>query len=1119
MSSGDYTRVTFDHLEDHIGVLMQQGRVLLDADFNELVEIVERRIRAGTLDTIGRCAYPIEETPDAFRIQIAGTTVTIGRGRIYVHGLLAENHGKGARVFDPHLGEEHGTQALDYDEQPYLPKRGAVRAADESPMPATGGPHLLYIDVWQREITYLEEPDLVEKAVGVDSTTRLQTAWQVKALADAGGTCDTPGAEIPAWLDLTRPSGGRLTTAAVGVPASDDPCIVNPTGGFRGTENRLYRIEIHEPGPLGTATFKWSRDNGSIAAAVTGINAARDQVTVSRTARDAVLRFSPQDWVEVLDDWHELLRRPGVLRKVVTVDDVAQTLVLDAALPAGEFDTADLGARHTRVRRWDQKGLVLDAANTVVADVDALGGDIPTTGGVSFVLEDGVQATFSLAPAGGIFRTGDYWTFAARTVDASVEILDAAPPRPVHHFCRLAMVTFPDDVEDCRTPWPPDFGEGCCTAVVAPGEDIQAALDSLPAAGGCVCLKAGVHPIRATLRIERSDVCLHGESPGAIVRRTGGATLLRIGGAELPRVERVRVEKVALELAGGPDVDPESGALVLIERADDVHLDDCRVLLAPPRPFVGVGARSSDGVHLTRVRVAGAAFGVYATDDCRDVSVRDGVFEHPGEPDEDRGLVALLLEEAVGPCQLEGNRISGFVVGIALDDSALDPDSPPSSAARGSRIVGNSILRRRLREAPTHLYGIDVAADDCVVADNFLAYGSAAQAGIRLAGRRTRAVGNTLLSSGRAPADAVAIGIVVGRGQQAPADLGFGDACRVRDNRLLGRQVGVWVQGGEGVEVDGNFFLGVFGETTGVALIEAERCRVARNHFASFGSGVVLLDGRDNTVSGNDLRTGTSAVLAMRETGWRALDNTIEATDAAGLLGLVVHGGTRLARNRLQSCVRAPGGSLAMAIGVMALDLSTANEVAIESCEVVDTGLAPGGDPIPQPTWGIFAWAFGCTLSGNLVTYSDTSRLDPQIESRAVRLHGLLSVVLADRRLAFGQAALLGNKLLGVGRSALVEVPRIPITDTLSFQFDRVSFTNNDCFHLATDANDALATVSLQAEQMVAMGNHVRAGTRFFSFHFHGNRRTLFLGNITDGEVLGYPAPRPTPVDDFNFTG
>ena len=46
----DLSRVRFDALRDHAGVVLQQGRLLLDADWNELVAIVERRIRAGVAD-------------------------------------------------------------------------------------------------------------------------------------------------------------------------------------------------------------------------------------------------------------------------------------------------------------------------------------------------------------------------------------------------------------------------------------------------------------------------------------------------------------------------------------------------------------------------------------------------------------------------------------------------------------------------------------------------------------------------------------------------------------------------------------------------------------------------------------------------------------------------------------------------------------------------------------------------------------------------------------------------------------------------------------------------------------------------------------------------------------
>ncbi|MFO0767652.1 MAG: hypothetical protein U0231_12930 [Nitrospiraceae bacterium] len=62
-----------------------------------------------------------------------------------------------------------------------------------------------------------------------------------------------------------------------------------------------------------------------------------------------------------------------------------------------------------------------------------------------------------------------------------------------HHYCRLAVATFDGTnwttISDCRDVFPPltELKPGCCTVVVRPGEDIQAALDSLPESGGCVC--------------------------------------------------------------------------------------------------------------------------------------------------------------------------------------------------------------------------------------------------------------------------------------------------------------------------------------------------------------------------------------------------------------------------------------------------------------------------------------------------------------------------------------------------------------------------------------------------------------------------------------------------------
>src|SRR5215510_3391857 len=100
--SGDYSRVSFDPLQDDLGVLLQQGRPLSDAEWNALVSQVRRRIHAGTLDTIGTAVVPLH-TPDAFAITPVAGNLEIGRGRMYVDGVLAENHGGGPRAWNARL--------------------------------------------------------------------------------------------------------------------------------------------------------------------------------------------------------------------------------------------------------------------------------------------------------------------------------------------------------------------------------------------------------------------------------------------------------------------------------------------------------------------------------------------------------------------------------------------------------------------------------------------------------------------------------------------------------------------------------------------------------------------------------------------------------------------------------------------------------------------------------------------------------------------------------------------------------------------------------------------------------------------------------------------------------
>ena len=114
--------------------------------------------------------------------------------------------------------------------------------------------------------------------------------------------------------------------------------------------------------------------------------------------------------------------------------------------------------RHTRIRRWDQSGLVRRADGTTFHDLNASAssdGILIPAAGVQLSLENGILVDFALA-AGGEFKVGDNWVFAARVADGSIEQLTDAPPRGIHHhYARLAVVTFPDSETDCRVLWPP----------------------------------------------------------------------------------------------------------------------------------------------------------------------------------------------------------------------------------------------------------------------------------------------------------------------------------------------------------------------------------------------------------------------------------------------------------------------------------------------------------------------------------------------------------------------------------------------------------------------------------------------------------------------------------------
>lgn len=1102
--SGDYSRKRFNPEKHYQGVLRQQGRVDLDADWNEYVDLQDRRWRAETIDVVGRCGVP-SETPDGFKIEQSGGELTVGQGRMYVDGYVAENHGT-APAFDATIEERYGSAALPLKNQPY---GGPVTVPPQVRS-------LVYLNVWRREVTHVLEPGLIEPAVNVDSTTRLQTVWQVKILGGipAEVNCETPLEDIPGWPAGNRPSSARLTTTTVAVATEPDPCLVPPTGGYRGLENHLYRIEVHSA-TASTVKVKWSRENAHVSTAMVEILAGRTTVRVESLGRDSVLRFKTGDWVEFTNDQREFDGLPGEMRKV-TVDDTDQTLTFSPALPAGDFPQGVPDAtKHLRVIRWDQSGIVRKPDGSQLVNLDL------TTDGLielsatnpGFVLEHGVQATLTIL-SGGLAHGGDYWCFAARTADADIERLNQAPPLGIHHhYCHLAIIEADGKIHDCRTVFPPltELTPGCCTVVVQPGEDIQAAIDSLPEEGGCVCLKVGEHEIEAPIRIESSRVSLHGETLGACVVRKNGTELLHIGHPDGVLLEHVTVSGLSLLLENKGQQGQGLQAMVAMDRCREATFERCLLHAQVPTQIAGVIISRSTDVRMTGCVVDNVQYGVWTLADTTGLVIVGNSFDAANKRKSDGGLVGLLLQDVSLPARIEDNRLLGFVFGIVLNNGALT--GTPFSLAAGSTIAGNYIVRlgAEVDAGTLKAFGIDVAADGCVISDNILLYNSPEYGGIALSGRNTVVERNQLRSLLKEAGAVRPIALLLAK-LGANGSLGT-IGGRVAGNQVLGVQEGIVVIGNEGAELLDNRVESDGQEAGfGVLLAASSRVRVQGNRVTNTAWPVAASGGTANVLVDNNLVRGGGGITAVFHTSLTCSQNRVEDMRHWGILSLIGFAKCSLTENRVLNC----GYQQAPSIGIGAsLQLG---ELCVESCEVMNTGVSPDNTTISALSWGIIAdFILEARVQSNLVTYANAALLDANQEHRALWMRGWLEQVITfgAGQMVFGfSAQILDNKFLGPGRTALVEVAQQNLSDTLFRRFERLFFSNNFCWH-ASVASQGTSTVSLSARSAIVMGNHIKTNVPIPSVDFHGMKEAVYMGNLAQANPVNFGGI-PSPVSGFN---
>jgi hypothetical protein len=440
--NGDFSRVTFDPAKHYSSVLLQQGRVQLDADANEQAALGLYHLRTALADIIG----PYAGSPaDSFMISLKQgpknelTDLLVGSGHYYVDGILCEN---------------------DKDDVSYLHQPDLFPGDGEYPLPAAF-PFVVYLRVFERLVNAVQDPAIREIALGdngPDTAARGQVVWQVLTATTIPGTTkpvtknNSPESVRKVWVSQPAKTVAIMAKGKQPSPQDSDPCITSPAARYRRAENQLYRVEIHTGGPAGTATFKWSRDNGSVLFPISDISGA--EVTVTTLGRDPSLGLAVEDWVEIIDDRYPVRSRPGPLRQVKSVDPVNMLVKLDAAPAADTGRNRDL---HPFLRRWDQQAPVPASSGPPLADDNALLVVEKDAADQFIDLEDGVQIQFQAN--NGTYLRGDYWLIPARTATGDVEWpklpgtanpAERPPDGVAEHFAPLALVEDLDNVFDLR---------------------------------------------------------------------------------------------------------------------------------------------------------------------------------------------------------------------------------------------------------------------------------------------------------------------------------------------------------------------------------------------------------------------------------------------------------------------------------------------------------------------------------------------------------------------------------------------------------------------------------------------------------------------------------------------
>ena len=617
MSAEDISRYLFDPRMRYVTALMQQGRVLTDADWNEMVNLEDddrRQIIAETVCTEGspndgfkvgdptfvfpRNVFP-NNPPGPALLTINSYELTLGAGSLYLGGYRF--------TIDPTIPETFQTQTdwltltLGSANVPTAPT-----AADLAAGPRTD---IVYMIGYEQTVTSVEDQEFRERALGgPDTTVRVRRTRQIAVLPHATATtCSAARAELRSFLAAPRPgdSGGphsfdasgtellskaRLTVTFSTGGTDADPCKPRQVRGFIGAENQAIRVQC-----TSTNEFIWGIDNSSPLHRVQAdpSDPTRQRLLFLTTPRDrASLPLEGQaveilPWEAALANGEKAAALTGFISAIQTsYDPATDTMTLSTAVPQKMVDW--LAALPASLEN------PIDPAGErrfFLLKVWTGGPPRPFVPGTAVALTDtGLEVTFS-----DFAIPGDYWVIAARpnTPDLVVpwRLLNLAPPAgPRLFFTVLALVRFTvtggavsGKTLDCRERFRSLCrSNGCCRVIVGDGQEshgdftsIQSAINSLPPEGGEVCVLNGRYTEAVSID-GKINIVVHGCGRDTVIVASTAAT----AAVQIENSSRIALRSLSVEAPGALGILVQNDSSEIVLRDLHVSVRDRAAILA-----------------------------------------------------------------------------------------------------------------------------------------------------------------------------------------------------------------------------------------------------------------------------------------------------------------------------------------------------------------------------------------------------------------------------------------------------------------------------------------------------------------------------------------------------------